>query len=269
MIINVTAPVYLLMISGAITAIYIFSLPLSGEMYDIDNVQNIRIGLPVEESNECFISSEANMSLRLALVSGVVSLIVTILLIVYNLTQKNSQAWPVVIVWMTSIISFVCQLIVFVVIATRISVWFLSCNNPSKINGACPTTRYEHLRSAITEIEMCYFNPTTLTLKNDESNLFLDCLDTETFNNYHNSFARYDVGAYYSASSLCLRNETNLGNDLSWCFYWGCSKACTPDTYYLNIKWFISDCILLVVILVTYIVVLGEFYIEVDEYKKE
>lgn len=262
MIIHVTAPVYLLIASYSITFMYLVSLPLSGEIFDIDSISNLRIGLPLDETHECNVSSEINMSLRLAYASGVVSIVLSALLTLYNITPKQGQAWSVTIVWMTSLLAFICQIIVFIIITSRISVWFLSCNNPSKIAGACPTTRYEKLKGPITDKEMCNFNPLTLTLKNDESDLFVDCLNTETFKDYTNSFARYDISSYYTASALCLRNETSIGNDLSFCFYWGCSKLCSPDTYYLNLKWFTLDCVLLVAILVAYIVILAEFYIE-------
>ena len=269
MIVRVTAPVYLLIASLALTFMYAITLPFSGELYDIDSKSNSRIGLPFPEIDACNVSSEANMSLRLAYVSGVVSLVLSALLVVYNITPKKGQAWPVVIVWMTSIISFVCQIIVFIVITTRVSVWFLSCTNPSKINGACPTTRYEQLRGPITDKEMCYFNPQTLSLKNDDSDLFVDCLNTQAFKDYDQSFSRFDISSYYTAAALCKRNETSISNDLSWCYYWGCSKICNPDSYYLNYKWFILDSTLLGLVLISYIVVLGEFYIEANVYKKE
>ena len=267
MIINVTPPVYLLSISVAITGMYIASYPFSGEIYDIDSASNIRIGLPLNVTDECNISSEVNMSLRLAYVSGIVSLVLTSLLIVYNLTNKNSAQWPVIIVWVTTAISFISQILMFIIITSRVSVWFLSCQNPSKISGACPTTRFEQLKSKITDVEMCYFNPQTLTLRNSESDLFIDCLNAETYSTYANAFSRYDISAYYSARSICKRGETSLAADLSWCYYWGCSRVCNSDAYYINLKWFILDGALLLFILVTYIIIMGEFYISTDEKK--
>lgn len=267
MIINVTAPVYLLSISIFITGMYIASYPFSGDIYDIDSLSNIRIGLPLNVTDECSISSEANMSLRLAYVSGVVSLVLTSLLIIYNITNKNSTDWPVIIVWVTTAISFIAQILMFILITSRVSVWFLSCSNPSKISGACPTTRFEQLKSKITDVEMCYFNPETLTLRNSESDLFIDCLNSETYSTYANAFSRYDISSYYTAKSICKRQETSLGNDLSWCFYWGCSPVCNNSAYIINLKWFILDCALLLFIIVTYIIIMSEFYISTDEKK--
>lgn len=251
----------LLFLLSGVTAMYAFSYPLYDTAYDIDSGTNYRIGLPVEGT--CDISSEANMSLRLAWVSGAVSLIITILLIVYNLTDKDSVGWSINIVWMTTILSFLCQLLVFSIITARISVWFLSCQNPSKIEGSCPSTRYEALKGKITDLEQCNFHPTTLTLYNSENDLFLDCLNEQSFSNYNQEFARYDVPAYYTASALCVRNESStLGADLSWCYYWGCSSKCSSETYYMNAKWFGLDIALLILIMATYIVILGEFYVE-------
>jgi hypothetical protein len=242
---------------------YLASLPFSGNIYDIDSTSNYRIGLPLPNNDACNVSSEANMSLRLAYVSGVIAFVTSALLVVYNITDKRAENWPVVIVWATSAISFVSQILLFIIITTRVAVFFVSCSNASKINGACPATRYEAMRSKITDKEMCHFHPNTLTLREGGSDLFLDCLNTETFSSYVQEFARYDISNYYSAASLCKRNESStLSNDLSWCHYWGCHAVCNEETYYLNLKWFILDNVLLVFVLVCYIVVMGEFYIQ-------
>jgi len=254
----------LLFCTAAVTGMYAFSYPLYGTAYDIDSASNYRIGLPLQPDDACNVSSEANMSLRLAWVSGIVSLVITILIVIYNITPKKSTNWPVQIIWMTSVLSFLCQLLVFSIITARISTWFLSCTNPSKIEGACPTTRYKELKSDITDIEQCNFHPITLTLFNSENDLFLDCLNEQSFSNYNREFARYDVPAYYTAAALCLRNETaTLGADLSWCYFWGCS-TCTPETYYMNAKWFGLDIALLILIVANYIVIMGEFYVIQD-----
>lgn len=251
----------LLFCMTAVTGMYAFSFPLYGTPYDIDSASNYRIGLPLDPTDTCNVSSEANMSLRLAWVSGIVSLVITTLLVVYTITPKKATNWSVNIVWMTTVLSFFSQLLVFSIITARISTWFLSCTNPSKIEGSCPTTRYKELKSDITDIEQCYFHPVTLTLFNSENDLFLDCLNEQSFSNYNNEFARYDVPAYYTAAALCTRNETaTLGNDLSWCYFWGCSR-CTPDTYYLNAKWFGLDIALLILIVASYIVIMGDYYV--------
>ena len=270
MIIKILPSTYLLIVSVIISGMYLVTLPFSGEIYDIDSLSNHRLGIPLEDDDVCNVSSEANMSLRLAYVNGINSLVLTGLLIIYNITAKNSnEAWPVIIVWITSAISFFAQILCFIILSIRVSVFYLSCSNPAKLNGACPTTRYKHLRSDITDQEMCNFNPITLTLKNSESDVFIDCLNSETFSTYNQGFARYDISTYYTAASLCLRNETQtISNDLSWCFYWGCSAECTKDTYYLNIKWFLLDILLLVIILVSYIIIMSEFYV-VKGFKKE
>ena len=263
MIVRVNAPVYLLCTSLGILGMYVANLPFRGDMYDIDSLSNYRLGLPLQKDNKCNVLSEANMSLRLAYISGVTSIVISALLIVYNLTNKNSETWPVIIVWCTSAIAFVGQILLFIIITTRVSVFFLSCSNPGKISGACPTTRFEAAREPITDKEMCHFNPVTLVLRESESDLFLDCQNSATFQNYNNEFARYDISSYYSAAALCSLNQTQtIGNDLSWCHYWGCHATCNEGSYYWNMKMFILDNALLALILISYIVVMGEFYIE-------
>ena len=41
----------------------------------------------------------------------------------------------------------------------------------------------------------------------------------------------------------------------------GFSSKCSSETYYMNAKWFGLDIALLILIMATYIVILGEFYV--------
>lgn len=260
-IIAMRASSVLLFCCAAVTGIYASCYPWYGAAYDMNSVSSYRIGLPVEAGDKCNVSSDVNMSLRLGYASGAISLVITVLMSVYSITPKNTKGWSVNIVWITSIIALLCQLLVFSIIVARISVWFLSCTNASKIGSSCPATRYKALRGEITDVEQCYFHPVTLTLYS-ETDMFLDCLNEIEFQNYNSAFGRYDLPAYYTASALCVRNETaTLGLDISWCYNWGCSKECNHDMYLLNSKLFILDIALLVLILASYIVVMSEFYI--------
>ena len=247
----------------AVTGCYIFSFPYYGTAFDINTATSSRLGLPLSDDHKCNVKSDSNTSLLMAYASGSISLLITILLTVFALTPRNTEGWSVNIVWITSTITLIFQLLVFTIIVARISVWFLSCTNPSKIEASCPTTRYKELRGPITDVEQCNFHPVTLTLFQSENDLFLDCLNEIEFTNYNAAFGRYDVPAYYTSMALCLRNETGqLGLDLSWCYYYGCSRTCNNDMYMLNAKWFALDIALLVLILVAYIIVMSEFYVQ-------
>ena len=118
----------------SITSCYIISYPWEGELYDIDSISNYRIPLPA--SGACNLASNGNMSLQLAYATGFISLSMTLLLLVYNIAPRGSQiSWPMSTLWLMSIFIFATQLIVFVCISARVSVWFLSCSNPSKTSG--------------------------------------------------------------------------------------------------------------------------------------
>ena len=116
---------------AAVCACYLASYPWQGALYDINSVSNYRIPLPA--SGACDLKSNANMSLQLAYVSGACALSMTLFMIVYNIAPRGTSiTWPASTLWLVSILIFVLQLVLFVCITTRVSVWFLSCRNPSK-----------------------------------------------------------------------------------------------------------------------------------------
>ena len=244
-----------------ITSCYIISYPWEGELYDIDSIGNYRIPLPA--AGACALTSNGNMSLQLAYTTGLISLSMTLLLIVYNIAPRGSHiSWPMSTLWIMSIFIFLTQLTVFVCVSARVSVWFLSCSNPSKTSGSCPTTNFNSLVQPIMDKEMCHFAAEDLTLYNQNNDLFISCQESTTLSNYNNKFARWDVAAYYTASALCTRNESSvLGQDLSWCYYWGCSRTCSPEAYRMNWRFFALDVIQLVSILFAYTFIMGDFYI--------
>ena len=79
------------------------------------------------------------MSLRLAYASGVVSIVLSALTL-YNITPKQGQAWSVTIVD-DIVIGFHLSNNSLHYHNFKDLSMVLSCNNPSEIAGACPTTR--------------------------------------------------------------------------------------------------------------------------------
>ncbi|MAU13960.1 MAG: hypothetical protein CMH46_00285 [Muricauda sp.] len=244
-----------------ISSCYIISYPWDGELYDIDSVVNFRIPLPA--SGDCNLRSNANMSLQLAYVTGLISIAICLLMVVYNIAPRGQDInWPMSTLWLMSIFIFLAQLTVFVCISARVSVWFLSCSNPSKTSGSCPTTNFNLLVQPIRDKEMCHFAAEDLTLYNYNNDLFVSCQDSTTLLDYNRKFARWDVAAYYTAAALCVRNESSvLGQDLSWCYYWGCSRACSPEAYRMNWRFFSLDIIQLLGILFAYTFIMADFYV--------
>lgn len=242
------------------TCCYLFSYPWQGELFDINGVVNYRIPLPA--TGACDLKSSSNMSLQLAYVTGVTSLATTLFMLVYTLAPRGeSMTWPASTLWLSSILIFIVQLTVFLCISARVSVWFLSCSNPSKTTGSCPTTNFNALVETIRDKEMCYFSANDLTLYNKNNDLFVGCQESSALIDYNNKFARWDVAAYYTASALCQRNEsTTLGQDLSWCYYWGCSKVCSPEAYRMNWRFFALDIMQLLFVLFAYTFIMADFY---------
>lgn len=249
---------------SSITCCYLVSYPWQGELYDINSVTNYRIPLPAPAP--CNLKSSANMSLQLAYVSGACCLATTLFLIVYALAPRGeSVTWPSSTLWLSSVLIFVVQLTIFLCISARVSVWFLSCSNPSKTSGSCPTTNFNALVQPIRDQEMCYFSANDLTLYNKNNDLFVSCQDAPALKNYNNKFARWDVPAYYTAASLCQRNESStLGQDLSWCYYWGCSRVCSPEAYRMNWRFFALDILQLLFVLFAYTFIMADFYVVKD-----
>ena len=245
---------------ASITACYLASYPWQGALYDINGISNYRIPLPA--SGACNVQSNGNMSLQLAYVSGASAFAMTLFMLVYSIAPRgNNITWPASTLWLVSILIFVLQLVLFVCISARVSVWFLSCQNPSKTTGSCPTTNFNLLVTTIKDKEMCYFSGTDLTLFNQNNDLFFQCHDASAIADYNTKFARWDVPGYYTAASLCTRNETSsLGQDLSWCFYWGCSRVCNPEAYRMNWRFFALDIIQLLLVLFAYTFVIADFY---------
>ena len=252
----------------ATTASYLISYPWQGELYDINTVTNYKIPLPITGS--CNLTSNSNMSLQLAYVTGITCLSSMLFMLVYNLAPRGEGvAWPAATLWLSSIFIFMIQLVVFVCISARVSVWFLSCTNPSKTTGSCPTTNFNMLVNTITDREMCHFSASELTLYNKNNDLFVGCQNSNDLIDYNQKFSRWDVPAYYTAAALCQRNESQtLGQDLSWCFYWGCSRVCSPEAYRMNWRFFTLDIIQLLLVLFAYTFVMADFYI-IKEVKEE
>ncbi len=253
---------------ASITACYLASYPWQGALYDINSVTNYRIPLPA--SGACNLKSNANMSLQLAYVSGASALALTLFMVVYNIAPRGTNiTWPASTLWLVSILIFLLQLVLFICITARVSVWFLSCQNPSKTTGSCPTTNFNLLVTTIKDKEMCYFSGNDLTLFNQNNDLFFRCQESNALVDYNNKFVRWDVPGYYTAASLCTRNETSsLGQDLSWCFYWGCSHVCNPEAYRMNWRFFALDIIQLLFLIFAYTFVMSDFYF-IKEIKKE
>ena len=254
---------------ASITACYLATYPWQGALYDINSLSNYRIPLPA--SGACDVQSNGNMSLQLAYVSGASALAMTLFMVVYSIAPRgNNITWPASTLWLVSILIFVLQLVLFICISARVSVWFLSCQNPSKTTGSCPTTNFNLLVTTVKDKEMCYFSANDLTLFNQNNDLFFQCQDSTAISDYNNKFARWDVPAYYTAASLCTRNETSsLGQDLSWCFYWGCSRVCNPEAYRMNWRFFALDTIQLLLVLFAYTFLVSDFYFIKKEVKTE
>lgn len=240
---------------------YLLSLPWSGPMVNLDGVENFRIPMPTTNET-CAVQSSANTSLQLAYVDCGVAFLISAFCLVYILAPKNGTRWPLEILWAASFLIFALEMVVFGVIVARISVWFLSCNNAAKIEGSCPTTRYRQLRGDIGDMEQCYFDARTLTVFSAENDQFSSCLDTSSLASYNRRFARWDVSAYYSAEALCHRNEPS--QNLAWCYYYGCDPVCNADTYALNMRWFMLDIFLLLIILATHLITFGSLYVVSD-----
>ena len=245
---------------------YLLTIPWSGPMVDLDGVTNYRIPMPVQNET-CTLVSQSNTSLQLAMVNGGVSLLLGGFCLVYMLSPKNGTRWPLEILWAASLLIFIMEMVVFSVIVARISVWFLSCTNTAKAEGACPSTRFRQLRNDITDSEQCYFDSTTLTVYNAENDQFASCQDASVLANYNRRFSRWDVPAYYSASALCLREEPST--NLAWCYYYGCDPVCNAESYAVNMKWFLLDVLLLLFILATHLVTFGNLYVISSALKKE
>lgn len=245
---------------------YLLTIPWSGPMVDLDAVTNYRIPTPVNNET-CRLVSQENTSRQLAIVNGGVAFLLGGFCIVYILSPKQGTRWPLEILWAASLLIFVMEMVVFAVIVARISVWFLSCTNTAKAEGSCPSTRFRELRQDITDAEQCYFDANTLTVYNAENDQFASCQDASVLADYNKRFSRWDVPAYYSASALCLREESST--NLAWCYYYGCDAVCNPDSYATNIKWFTLDIVLLLVILATHLVTFGNLYVISGTIKKE
>ena len=155
---------------------------------------------------------------------------------------------------------FIAQMIFFFILVSRITIWFMSCENAAKTGGSCPTTRFEKMRFKLTDKEQCNF-ASDLSLWNSENDLFKDCQDSSALKDYNAKFSRWDLAVYYKASTLCTKNDTNLPKQLSWCYYYGCSQVCTPETYNLNWRWIFLDALSLLTALVSYLLVTSDWYI--------
>ncbi len=214
----------------------------------------------------CALSSAQNTSLQLAYVDCGVAFLISAFCLVYILSPKKGARWPLEILWAASFLIFALEMVVFGVLVARISVWFLSCTNAAKVEGACPTTRFRQLRRDITDVEMCYFDANTLTVFSAENDQFSSCLDTSALASYNRRFARWDVSSYYSAEALCHRSE--VSKNLAWCYYYGCDPVCNAETYALNQRWFILDTMLLLVILATHLITFGSLYVVDDALTK-
>ena len=247
-----------LVVSAGLFFSYILTLPWSGPVYDLDAETNFRIPLPTLNET-CQVKSQPNTSLQLAYVDCGVAFLLSAFLTVYMLSPKKGTKWPLEILWATGLLIFLIEMIVFGVLVARISVFFLSCTNAAKREGACPATRFEQLRGDITDTEQCYFSADTLTVFNAENDAFTSCQDGSALEGYQRRFARWDVPAYYSTSALCAREESST--NLAFCHYWGCHAICNADTYVLNLKWFVLDICLLFTILASHLLTFGNFYI--------
>jgi len=243
---------------------YLISLPWSGPMLAIDNETSTRIPFPLETNSSCNIQSTGNMSLNLAYASTGITFCLSAFLLVYILAPRGEGiTWPIGVLWVASFLSFISQLAIFVIICTRITVWFLSCDSVTKLDGSCPTARMKYLRAPITNREQCYFSAVDLAVFNSENDIFSSCQDSSQIANYNKKFARWDLPVYYTAGALCDRNEAeSIGRNLAWCYYWGCDAVCMPETHNLNWRWFTLDICVLLTIMGSYLIVMGDFYIE-------
>ena len=243
----------------SICAAYLFSMPFFTDIMDIDQSSSYRVSVLDSCSN---VVSESNTSLHLAYISGLTILSISIFMWFYISANGTNKyvTWPTATLWVASILFFIAQMIFFFILVSRITIWFMSCENAAKTGGSCPTTRFEKMRFKLTDKEQCNF-ASDLTLWNSENDLFKDCQDTSALRDYNAKFSRWDLAVYYKASTLCTKNDTNLPKQLSWCYYYGCSQVCTPETYNLNWRWIFLDALSLLTALVSYLLVTSDWYI--------
>lgn len=243
----------------SLSAAYLFSYPFFSDIMDVDISSSYRISIDDSCKN---VISDTNTSLHLAYISGVSILCVTVFMWFYISSNgtTTSVLWPTTTLWVASVLFFISQMVFFIILVSRITIWFMSCENAALIGGSCPTTRFEKMRYEISDKEQCYF-ASDLTLWNSENDLFKDCQDSSTLQSYNEKFSRWDLAAYYKGSTLCSRNDTNYASQLSWCYYYGCSKICTPETYALNWRWIALDALSLITVIVSYLLVMTDWYI--------
>lgn len=252
--------------AASLVAGYVLSYPWSGPMVALDNATNFRIPAPVQDE-ACNLASQPNTSLQLAYVDGGVAFLLTAFCLVYLLAPKKGTLWPLEILWASSLLVFVLEMVVFAVVSARVGVWFLSCNNAGKLEGACPAARYRQLRGDITDAEQCYFAADTLTVYNAENDAFSSCQEASQLSDYNRRFARWDVPSYYSAGALCLRGEAST--NLAWCYYYGCDPVCNRETYAINLRWIVLDTLLLLCVLATHLITFGNLYVIKGSIKDE
>jgi len=250
--------------SFVLTSLYAASIPWSGNVLNVDNAYSASIPYTEECSAK---KSSGNMSLRLAVINMGVMFIVTLLLISHSMAPKGKKTlWPVPVLWISVTLAFVAQMVVFVSLVLRIGVWFLSCRSVSKSEGPCPITKYESVVGHIRDPEQCHFSPTNL-IPFSQSDTYISCHNSSDSALYFSQFLRFNMPQYYSRKAICSLGLENELGAIDWCWSWGCSRTCSPDTYYKNWIWFSLDIVSLLVIITGYMILMHQWHIKRDKEK--
>ena len=252
--------------SFVVACLYAGTIPYSGSSVNVDNAVSVSIPYTAECKDKV---STANMSIRLAIVNMGVMFIVSILLLAHEIVPRGKGTlWPTPVLWVSVLIAFITQLIVFGSLVTRIGVWFLSCNSTAKLDGACPVTKYEAAVGVITDAEQCHFSPTS-QIPFSNADAYITCHNSSTTASYNSQFLLFNMPQYYSRKAVCsLGLEDDLGA-IDWCFHWGCSRVCNPDTYYKNWMWFVLDCISFMLVVVGYMLLMHKWTILSEDKKRQ
>jgi len=250
-------------VSLLLTLLYIASIPWSGSVVNVDNAPSATIAYKAECSQK---KSSPNMSLHLAILNTGVMGIITLLMLSHTYAKKGrGTLWPIPVLWISVLIAFIAQLILFGSLVTRIGVWFLSCRSLSKSEGACPVTRFENAHSSIYDREQCRFHAVDL-IPYTSSDTYVTCQPNST-NDYFQKYAHFDLPQYYSRKAVCsLDLEDDIGA-IDWCWNWGCSRQCSPDTYYKNFYWFTIDILSFLTVVTGYMFMMNKWEIQTEKQK--
>ena len=83
-------------------------------------------------------------------------------------------------------------------------------------------------------------------------------------------------GEYHSAfkgmgMEFAEVREYYPGDDIGaidWCWSWGCSRVCSPDTYYKNWVWFVLDTVSFLLIVIGYMLLMHKWDVQKSSNKK-